>query len=40
MAMRVLALVAALDPLVELWVFELKGTGGPQAGEGCAWSVA
>ncbi len=33
-AMRVLALVAALDPLVELRVFELKGTGDLQVVEG------
>ncbi|MDQ4103369.1 MAG: hypothetical protein M3186_06555 [Actinomycetota bacterium] len=38
-AMRVLALAVALDPLVELRVFELKCTG-LQTFEGCAWSVA
>ncbi|MDQ3764365.1 MAG: hypothetical protein M3460_23185 [Actinomycetota bacterium] len=39
-AMRVLALAAALDPLVELRVFELKCNRDLQAVEGCAWSMA
>jgi DNA segregation ATPase FtsK/SpoIIIE, S-DNA-T family len=39
-AMRVLALAAALDPLVELRVFELKGTGDLQAVESCCHHYA
>lgn len=39
-AMRVLALAAALDALVELRVFELKGTGDLGAVEGCCHHYA
>ncbi|MGH8918579.1 MAG: cell division protein FtsK, partial [Actinomycetes bacterium] len=39
-AMRVLALAAALDVLVELRVFELKGTGDLGAVEGCCHHYA